>query len=246
MSKNTKNKLMNPLKSEIHEADVVAITSESDDNLEASKNVPIKKPMSDAKKASIDKARNARLEKLKNEREKKDDQKRAIAQIYEKQVEADLKQSFLPKYEKQIKKQILERLKEQKLQELKSQYGIQDNQYEESSEDESSEEEVVYTKTGHRSLKQSFKATSNPLGFDEPQVIKNKSLNKGQPISPESRVSTKRDAFPPPPPPTTIAKPVRQKVPPESRVSTKRDAFPPQTPVVRPRSLQDMYSMWGF
>lgn len=214
MSKNTKLKVMDPLKPE---RDVIAVSyaSESDDNLEATKMASIKKPLSEAKRASIDKARNSRLEKLKNEREKQDDQKRAIAQIYEKQVEANLKTSFIPKYEKKIKREILQRLKDQKLQELKSQYGIQD-EYEESTEDDSSEEEVVYTKTGHRSLKQSFKATSNPLGFDEPQVVKKKSSQQ-------------------PPPPTAIAKPVRQ-----------LQKVPPQTPVARPRSLQDMYSMWGF
>ncbi len=60
MSKNTKLKVMDPLKPE---RDVIAVSSESDDNLEASKMAPIKKPMSEAKRASIDKARNARLEK---------------------------------------------------------------------------------------------------------------------------------------------------------------------------------------
>ena len=110
--------------------------------------IPEKRVVSQAKLDSMTRAREARQLKLSIDREKTDGQKKLIAQIYEKQVEQNLKKTCIPKYEKQIKKQILTRLKDAKLKEMKAQYGIQDEEpeYEESSDEESSEEEVVYTK----------------------------------------------------------------------------------------------------
>ena len=145
MSKN-KPKTMKP----IIENDVVQVVESDDDSMEATRKPIVieKKPMSEAKAKALEKARLVRTQNRNDEKVKRESQKQAISQIYQKEVEQDLKKSFLPKYEKQIKKQILTRLKDEKLKEMKAHYGIQDQEeYEEQSDDESSEEEeVVYTK----------------------------------------------------------------------------------------------------
>ena len=90
----------------------------------------------------MQKAREARATNLKKAKEATEEGKRIIERAYHKEIEADLIKSTLPKYSAKIKKEILQRLKEQKLQELKKQYGYK-SQSESSSESDSEEEEVV-------------------------------------------------------------------------------------------------------
>ena len=87
----------------------------------------MKKPMSEAQSQALLNARLKRSEKFKLIREKDEQDKQAIQLIYEQNMEDNLRKTMIPKYEKQIKKQILERLKDEKLSELKKQYGLKKN-----------------------------------------------------------------------------------------------------------------------
>ena len=82
--------------------------------------VKVKKQMSEAQKNALANARLKRSEKLKLHREKVENDKQSIQLIYEQNMEENLRKTMIPKYEKQIKKQILERLKDEKLNELKN------------------------------------------------------------------------------------------------------------------------------
>jgi len=113
----------------------------------------IKKPMSEAQSQALLNARLKRSEKFKLQREKTERDKQSIQLIYEQNMEDNLRKTMIPKYEKQIKKQILERLKDEKLNELKKQYGLKNKtkarrqvESSESSSSESSEEETVIVK----------------------------------------------------------------------------------------------------
>lgn len=101
-----------------------------------------KPKVSQKKLDSINKARAIRQDQLRKKREDDEQAKVLIERAYRDELEANLVKTTLPKYSKAIKKQILEKLKAQKLQELKQQYGYK-------SEDESSsesEDEVVIKK----------------------------------------------------------------------------------------------------
>jgi len=124
----------------------------------------MKKPMSEAQSQALLNARLKRSEKFKLIREKDEQDKQAIQLIYEQNMEDNLRKTMIPKYEKQIKKQILERLKDEKLNELKKQYGLKTKkkarpQVESSdssdSDDEDSEEEtpIVIKATRRNSTK---------------------------------------------------------------------------------------------
>ena len=80
----------------------------------------MKKPMSKAQSQALLNARLKISEKFKLIREKDEQDKQAIQLIYEQNMEDNLRKTMIPKYEKQIKKQILERLKDEKLNVLKS------------------------------------------------------------------------------------------------------------------------------
>jgi hypothetical protein len=100
-----------------------------------------KKPVSQKKLESINKARAVRSEQLRKKREDDVEAKKLIEKAYHAEVEQKLIQTTLPKYSKSIKRQILEKLKAQKLAELKKQYGYHSESSTTSSSDSSSEEE---------------------------------------------------------------------------------------------------------
>ena len=104
-----------------------------------------KQPMSEAKHNSLLKARETRQLNLLKKKEYDNKSKKIIEHIYRTEVEANLTKTLLPKYEKKIKKQLLEKLKARKLEELKKKYNYQssDSEESESSESDESEEEII-------------------------------------------------------------------------------------------------------
>ena len=143
-----KNSVINQVCStpeEESDADVIEITKKERKKVkETVEEIPpatdkYKKQVSQKQLDSMQKAREARATNLKKAKEATEEGKRIIERAYHKEIEADLIKSTLPKYSAKIKKEILQRLKEQKLQELKKQYGYKS----ESESDSSSEEEEV-------------------------------------------------------------------------------------------------------
>jgi hypothetical protein len=63
----------------------------------------------------MDRARLVREANLKERKQKKLEQMEIVARAYELEVQAKLKRTLLPKYERSIKKQILEKLKSDKV-----------------------------------------------------------------------------------------------------------------------------------
>lgn len=132
---------------------------------------------SEKKKQGLIKARQVLQERRQKQREEDEKAKQLIQMAYEKELEAKLVQTTLPKYSRQIKKQILEKLKQRKLQELKKQYGYRsssDSESEpESDSSESEEEEVVIVKKSNKKLpvvtpKKEVKVVGKPLKQVEP------------------------------------------------------------------------------
>ena len=128
-----------------------------------------KKPISDElmqkKRLSMNNARLVKEANLKERKQNKLEQMEIVARAYELEVHEKLKKTMLPKYERSIKKKILEKLKADKVAELKIKYNIKtnaaklkeinDEEPEEESEDES-EDEIIVRK------KKPVKETSKP------------------------------------------------------------------------------------
>ena len=100
------------------------------------------------KKEGLAKARAVLQGKREAKRAEDEKARKMIEKAYEAEMEEKLMRETIPKYSKQIKKQILERLKQKKLEELKKQYGYrsEESESETESESESEEEEEVVVK----------------------------------------------------------------------------------------------------
>ena len=143
---NTKNIVAVPQEN----GDIVSGSDNEEDSIAVTlkdKNVPVKKPVSQLRLDSIKNARIVRLENLKTKKAEDEESKKLIERAYHAEIEASLIKSTLPKYAKSIKKQILEKLKQQKLLELKKQYGYKSSESDDSSDDSSSSEELVLKRT---------------------------------------------------------------------------------------------------
>jgi hypothetical protein len=130
---------------------------------------PVKKPMSQAKADAIKKAQQARQLQLKQKRDEDEETKKLIERSYKAEVEASLTKTLLPRYSKKIKKEILEKLKAQKIQELKKQYGYQtesDDGSSSGSDSSSEEEEEVIIKR-----KKSNKKPTKKVYTTEPETV---------------------------------------------------------------------------
>ena len=118
----------------------------------------VKKPVSEAKLKSIQKAQAVRQENLRLKREQDNENKKLIEKTYRKEVEIGLTKTMLPRYEKKIKKELLEKLKKKKLEQLKKQYNYKSDDSSDDDSDISSEEEVkpkkFPSKSKHKQSKQ--------------------------------------------------------------------------------------------
>jgi hypothetical protein len=102
----------------------------------------------------MDRARLVREANLKERKQNKLEQMEIVARAYELEVQDKLKRTLLPKYERSIKKQILEKLKSDKVAELKLKYNIKTkaekikeiNEAEPDDDEESNSEEEVIVK----------------------------------------------------------------------------------------------------
>ncbi len=127
----------------------------------------VKKPMSEAKAAAMKKAQVARQNQLRDlERREQDEQaKILIERAYKDELTANLTKTMLPKYSKKIKQEILQKLKMEKLAELKKQYGYHTGSSEDDSssgsEESEEEEEIIVSK----------KKKSKPIPIPIPKEI---------------------------------------------------------------------------
>lgn len=110
--------------------------------------------------------------------------RKLIEKSYEAEMEEKLMKETIPKYSKQIKRQILEKLKQRKLEELKKTYGYESSESESESESDSDseEEEVVVRRKQTKAVvvptkKREVKASAKPakvLEAPKPQGIMDK------------------------------------------------------------------------
>lgn len=138
--------------------------------------VPVEtKTTAEKKKEGLAKARAVLQERRQKQREEDEKAKELIQKAYEKEVEASLIKTSLPKYSRQIKKQILEKLKQKKLAELKKTYGYESSDSESDSEEESSEseeEEVVVVKSKKKAVVQvPKKEVKQPVKVSKPVEV---------------------------------------------------------------------------
>lgn len=174
----TNKKNMNQSQQVIQCVEPDTIESSGDDSIEVSKKkvkkvkvieveeepvvpvVPVKKVVSQSKIDGMAHARETRLANLKNKRNNDEKARELIEKSYHAEIEANLIKSTLPKYSRQIKKDILEKLKQKKLEELKKQYGYDSNAS--SSSSDSEEEEIVLTRKNTKPMKESKKRPVTP------------------------------------------------------------------------------------
>jgi hypothetical protein len=185
MSDNKRKKSENiVIMPEPSEQSVASESSESDNEVieltpteKSTKSKATDPTAAEKKKQGLIKARQVLQERRQKQRDDDEKAKQLIQMAYEKELEAKLVQTTLPKYSRQIKKQILEKLKQRKLQELKKQYGYRsssDSESEpESDSSESEEEEVVIVKKSNKKLpvvtpKKEVKVVGKPLKQVEP------------------------------------------------------------------------------
>lgn len=121
------------------------------------------------KLASMTKAREVKNANLKAKREQDAKAQALIERAYKAEMEQELVKTTLPKYSKAIKKDILEKLKREKLEQLKKQYGY--NSDESESDSSSDEEEMVVVKK-KKPVKKEVKIKATP----EPIIATKKSL----------------------------------------------------------------------
>ena len=127
------------------------------------------KPLIERKREGLARARAILQQKREQKRMEDEKARRMIEKAYEAEMEEKVMKETIPRYSKQIKKQILERLKQRKLAELKAQYGYESSESEsEESESESEEEEVVVVKkkkapAPKKEVKQQVKVKQQPV-----------------------------------------------------------------------------------
>ena len=168
----TNKKNMNQSQQVIQCVEPDTVESSGDDSIEVSKKKvkkvkvieveeePVKKVVSQSKIDGMAHARETRLANLKNKRNNDEKARELIEKSYHAEIEANLIKSTLPKYSRQIKKDILEKLKQKKLEELKKQYGYDSNAS--SSSSDSEEEEIVLTRKNTKPMKESKKRPVTP------------------------------------------------------------------------------------
>lgn len=116
--------------------------------------------------ASMNIARAAKNENLRIKREQEEKNKQLIEKVYRAELEQELVKTELPKYSKNIKREILQKLKQQKIEALKAKYGYKTDS--DSDSDSSSEEEEVIVKKK--------KPVKKEVKIKEPVVVPKKGL----------------------------------------------------------------------
>ena len=111
---------------------------------------------------SMNKARAAKNENLRVKREQEEKNKQLIEKVYKAELEQELVKTELPKYSKAIKKEILTKLKQQKIDQLKAKYGYKTDSDSDSDSSSEEEEEVV--------VKKSKKPVKKEVKIKEPVV----------------------------------------------------------------------------
>ena len=111
---------------------------------------------------AMNKARAVKNENLRLKRDQEERNKELIEKVYKKELEQELVKTELPKYSKAIKKEILTKLKQQKIDQLKAKYGYKTDS-DSSDSDSSDEEEIVVKKSKRAPSQKEVKVKQEPI-----------------------------------------------------------------------------------
>lgn len=167
-----KSKNIKKIKEPVQESEASDV-SDNDDIIEITKPKQSKKavapPSEEVLKArrerqieSMNKAREVKNNNLRIKREQEEKNKKLIEKVYKVELEQDLIKTTLPKYSKALKKDILEKLRKQKLEELKAKYNYKSDESDSDEDSSSEEEEMVVVKKSKKAPKKQVKIQSAP------------------------------------------------------------------------------------